>query len=519
MERNQILWVDDEIDVLKAHILFLEDKGYQVLTATNGEKAIEQLDNQPVNLILLDENMPGLSGMETLNRIKDKHPDVPVIMITKNEEEDFMDEAIGSKIDDYLIKPVNPNQILLAIKKTLDNQRLVHQKATTDYQMEFSKIGMQINESLEFNDWVDVYKKLVYWELELANASGEDMKEILETQKEEANNEFSRYIKNNYVDWFGSKSDKKPLLSPNLFKERIFPLLDEGHQVFVILLDNLRYDQWKTISSMLTQYLTLESEEIYCSILPTTTQYSRNSIFAGLMPYEIEQLNPDLWRFEDEDERMNQYEKDLLENQINRSGKNYKFNYHKIYNKKGEKYIYKQLSNLLNYQFNVIVYNFIDILSHARTNVEMIQELAENESAYRTLTSSWLQHSYLITLIKELAENNNLKVIITTDHGSIKVQNPLKIAGSRETTSNLRYKLFKKLSYDPKQVMEVKKADEAHLPERSKNYSYVFATRNDYFVYQNNYHQYVNYYKNTFQHGGISMEEMLIPFAVLNTKS
>ncbi len=514
-----ILWVDDEIDMLKAHVIFLQEKGYQVHTATNGEKAVEEVKNHPVDIILLDENMPGLSGMETLSRLKDIHPEIPVVIITKNEEEDLMDEAIGSKIDDFLLKPVNPRQILLSIKKNIDNQRLINRKTTSDYQSEFSKIGLQINESMHFNDWVEVYKKLVYWELELANARGVEMEEVLNMQKEEANNAFAKYIKKNYPGWFENDKANKPLMSPSIFQKKIFPLLEQGDKVFVIVVDNLRLDQWKLLSTVLNKQFSVEEEELFCSIIPTTTQYARNAMFAGLMPYEIEQLMPDFWINENQDENMNQFEQELLESQIARAGKKIKFNYNKVYNKKGEKYINKQFSNFMNYQLNVIVYNFIDILSHARTDVEMIKELAEDEPAYRTLTLSWFKHSYLYQFLQKLSEKENVKVVITTDHGSISVKDPIKISGDRETSTNLRYKASRRLNYNPKDVFEIKNPELVHLPRISLNHSFIFATGNDYFVYQNEYNQYANYYKNTFQHGGISMEEMLIPYVVLNPKS
>jgi hypothetical protein len=336
-------------------------------------------------------------------------------------------------------------------------------------------------------------------------------------QKEDANISFAKYIKNNYFKWFTPDVEYKPFLSPSLFKKRLFPLLEAGEKVFVIILDNLRYDQWRTLYALINQYLAMENEELYCSILPTTTQYARNSLFAGLMPYEIEKLNPNLWTHEEEGEGMNDSEKELLESQLNRYGMKTKFNYLKIYNKKGEKYVIKQYKNLLNNQLNVLVYNFIDILSHARTDVEMIKELAEDEPAYRSLTLSWFRYSYLFELIKKLSEEDDIKVIFTTDHGSIKVTHPVKITGDRETTTNLRYKASKSLRYDPKNIFEIKNVEKAHLPKRNMNYNYIFATNNDYFIYQNNYNKFVNYFRNTFQHGGISLEEMLIPYCIMNT--
>lgn len=515
MKKITILWVDDEIDILKSHILFLEEKGYSISTANNGEKAIEIVKKESIDLIFLDENMPGLSGLETLSQIKAIKSDIPVIMITKSEEEEIMEQAIGSQIADYLIKPVNPKQILLSIKKNIDNKRLISEKTSSDYQSEFGKIGIQISESMTFDDWKDIYKKLVYWELELDKSERREMEEVFRFQKSEANNAFAKYVKNNYYSWFDEKLDKKPLLSPNIFKNKVLPLIDNGEKVFYIFIDNLRFDQWRVIFSLLKGYYKLDQEELYYSILPTTTQYSRNAMFAGLMPFEIDKLNPDLWLNDEDEGGKNMNEEELLQKQFARYGKNIKFHYEKVFNKVHEKRLLKNISDLLTYQLNVIVFNFVDILSHARTDVDMIKELADDEAAYRSLTLSWFKHSSLYELLRQLSEEN-VKVIITTDHGSIKVTNPIKVIGDRETSSNLRFKAGKNLSYNVKDVFEIKDLQKAHLPVRNISYTYIFAINNDYFVYPNNYNHFVNYYKNTFQHGGISMEEMLIPLIVLS---
>ena len=514
MKKISILWVDDEIDMLTAHILFLREKGYDVYTATNGEKALEEVKKNNFDLIFLDENMPGMSGMQTLSGIKDIKPDIPIVMITKNEEEDVMDQAIGSKISDYLIKPVNPKQILLCIKKNIDNQRLVSEKVTADYQSEFSKIGIQISASMSFSEWCAIYKKLVHWELEIESSGNRQMEEILKYQKAEANNEFAKYIKNNYLQWFNDENKEKPLLSPMVFRNRIFPLLDTGKKVFVIFIDNLRYDQWRVFYSTIKNEWYLFSDELFCSILPTTTQYARNAMFAGLMPLEIDKINPGVWLFDEEEGGKNLNEEELLRKYMARYGKSYTLYFDKIFNKKGEKKILKNMKDLLQKQLNILVYNFVDMLSHARTSQDIIKELADDEPAYRALTLSWFRHSHLFDLLKILAEHD-VTVVVTTDHGSISVNNPVKIIGDRETSTNLRYKAGKSLNYNPKEVFEIRDLQKAHLPERNMAYTYIFSLNNDYFVYPNNYNHFVNYYKNTFQHGGVSLEEMLVPLAIL----
>jgi len=515
MKQLNLLWVDDEIDLLRPHILFLQEKGYRVDTATNGEDAIKLVLSSNFDLIFLDENMPGISGLETLSKIKSLNPGLPVVMITKSEEEDIMDEAIAGKIDDYLIKPVNPKQILLSIKKNIDMKRLVTEKTTSAYQAEFTRIGLLINTAYNFDEWVDIYKKLTYWELELEGSEAEDMAEVLKMQEADANSGFARFIKANYFSWFDRNDSDKPLLSPNILKQKIIPLLGKGEKICLLLIDNLRLDQWRTIFPIIEEYFRLESEDIYCCILPTATQYARNAMFAGLMPLEIEDIFPDLWISEEEEGGKNLMEEELLKKHFQRIGCDYRFSYNKINNSRDAKKLLDNKADLNNYDLNVVIFNFVDILSHARTEMAMIKELANDEPAYRSLTRSWFQHSNLKDFLKELSFMKH-KLVITTDHGAIRVSNPVRIIGDKKTSANLRYKQGKNLNYDPSQVFEVKKPSEIHLPKSNISSTYIFSYSYDFFVYPNNYNQFVNHYRNTFQHGGISMEEMLVPIAVLS---
>ena len=517
MKEITILWTDDEIDLLKPHILFLENKGYKVITATNGDDAVNLVKSQNFDLIFLDEHMPGLSGLETLNEIKTIFPNIPVVMITKSEEEDFMDEAIGSKIVDYLIKPVNPNQILLTIKKNVDHKRLITKKTTSAYQTEFSKIGIKINESNTISEWIEIYKNLIFWELELEKSNDQSMDEVMKLQKVEANNAFSKFIKSNYISWFEKENKAKPLLSPNIFKEKVFPLLNDKKKVILLLIDNLRLDQWKTISPDIGEYLQIDHEDLFCSILPTSTQYARNAMFAGLMPFEISEIYPELWLDDDVEGGKNLNEEELLKKQLVRLGIKDNFSYVKVNNLKAGKKVVENLPNYLQKDLVVIVYNFVDILSHARTEMEMIRELTDDESAYRSLTLSWFRHSPLFDLIKALSILS-YKVIITTDHGTIRVNNALKVVGDKKTSLNLRYKQGKNLNYNPKEVFEVKQPSLIHLPKTNVSSTYIFARNDDFFAYPNNFNYYVKYYKNTFQHGGISLEEMIIPVITLSPK-
>jgi CheY-like chemotaxis protein len=514
----KILWTDDEIDLLKPHILFLQEKGYAVLTASNGDEAIRLVQEQNFDLMFLDENMPGMSGLETLNVIKGLNPGLPVVMITKSEEEDIMDEAIGAKISDYLIKPVKPNQILLSIKKNIDTKRLVTRHTTSAYQSEFAQLRMLINTAYHFQDWAEIYRKLTYWDLELESSMDNGMQEIQKMQKAEANLGFSKFIKTHYYSWFEGRNKDIPLLSPDILKEKVIPLIRDGEKVCLIVIDNLRFDQWKILSPLIEEYYTVEAEEITCSILPTATQYARNAMFAGLMPMEIEQRYPDLWVDEEEEGGKNLKEKDLLELQIQRMGLALRIYYDKINHSRGGKKLVDHTSNLMNFDMAAIIFNFVDILSHARTEIEMIKELASDEPAYRSLTRSWFEHSHLYDFLKELSKLN-VKVVLTTDHGSIRVNNPVKVIGDRKTTPNLRYKQGKNLNYKPEDVFEIKNPNQIHLPKSHVSSSFIFAANNDFLVYPNNYNQFVNYYKNTFQHGGVSMEEMLVPLVILSPSS
>ena len=517
MRKINILWVDDEIDLLKPHILFLENKGYNVFTSNNGNEALDILKTNPFDIVFLDEQMPGISGIETLGFIKSAHPNIPVIMITKSEEEKIMEDAIGSNISDYLIKPVNPNQILLCLKKNLENKKLISEKTAFDYQQEFRGIGLKLSENLNTEQWIKIYKKLVYWELELEKSNDSGMIEVLKLQKEEANNAFSKFIEKNYFKWLHNMSDDIPIMSHTLVKKKLFPLLKTNKPVFFLVIDNFRYDQWKTFQPVLEEYFRVVKDEIYYSILPTTTQYARNALFAGLMPSEIEKKYPKYWVNETDNKGRNEYENELFSENLKRFGINIKHSYNKVTNLNVGKKLVDTLPNLLKNKLNIIVYNFIDMLSHARTEMEIIRELANDESAYRSLTFSWFEHSHLFQIIKFISENN-AELIITTDHGSIRTYYPVKVVGDKSTNTNLRYKIGKSLNYNKKEVFEVVNPDDAYLPKNFVSAKYIFAKKNNFFAYPNNYNYYVNYYKNTFQHGGISLEEMLIPIIHLKAK-
>ena len=515
MTTGHLLWVDDEIEMLRAHIIFLEKKGYDVTTVNNGNDAIEECRKRNFDLVLLDEMMPGITGLETLQQIKDISPSTPIVMVTKSEEENIMDQAIGQKIADYLIKPVNPSQILLALKKNIHKKQIVTEVTQTGYRKEFQDIAMRIMDCSTLDDWKDIYRRLVRWELELSSADS-DMTEMLQMQKEEANNSFAKFVRKNYLSWVAPGTTQRPLMSPDIFKKCVFPAVNNGEKVFLVVIDNFRYDQWRTLAQDIGEMFDV-NEDMYMSILPTATQYARNAIFSGLMPEQIEHMFPDLWVDEDEEEGKNINEEPLVRTQIERYRRHDTFSYHKINDSAAAERLVERLGELTKNDINVVVLNFIDMLSHARTESKMVRELANNESAYRSITLSWFRHSVVGELIKALAQTD-CTVILTTDHGSIRASKPIKIIGDRNTNTNLRYKLGKNLNCQSKEVFVVKNPHEAQLPAPNLSTSYVFATGNSFLAYPNNYNYYVSYYKDTFQHGGISMEEMLIPLVTLKKR-
>tara|TARA_R110002073_G_scaffold147575_1_gene300300 strand:- start:1469 stop:3019 length:1551 start_codon:yes stop_codon:yes gene_type:complete len=516
MSNINILWVDDEIDLLKPHILFLEKKNYNVTTCQSGTEAIEIIDDQNFDIVFLDENMPGLTGLETLAEIKEKRANIPVVMITKSEEEYIMEEAIGSKIADYLIKPVNPNQILLSLKKNLDHTRLVSEKTTSNYQQEFRKIAMDLSMVNTFDEWSSLYQKLIYWEMELENIDDPAMFEILESQKNEANSQFGKFIDKNYANWFGSSN--APTMSHNLFRERVVPELSKEQPTLFIVIDNLRYDQWKAFEPIIQTYYKKEYESPYYSILPTATQYARNAIFSGLMPSDMERLHPNYWKNDTDEGGKNLFENEFLQAQLKRLGLSHlKCEYTKITNLKSGKKLVENFKSKKENDLTVVVYNFVDMLSHSKTEMEVVKELASNDKAYRSLTVSWFKNSPLLEIIQQ-AQQMGFKLIITTDHGTINVKSPSKVIGDRDTSLNLRYKTGRSLTYENKDVYAATNPKDIHLPSLSMSSSFIFAKGDLFFAYPNNYNHYVSYYRNTYQHGGVSLEEVIIPFAVLNPR-
>src|SRR4051794_7119914 len=514
----KILWADDEIENLQSQRLFLESKGYEVQTFTNGFEAIDYVRDNAVDVVLLDESMPGITGLETLAKIKEVNPTVPIVMITKNETENLMDDAIGSQITDYLIKPVNPNQVLLSLKKIIDNRRLVAEKTTQQYQQQFRNLFMALNSNPDYNEWMDIYKKLIYWELEMEKSDSPEMQEVFQTQKQEANTEFYKFISKNYTSWINSRNGNVPIMSNTLFKQKVLPVVEKGTPTFFIIIDNLRLDQWKAIQPIFAESFRIIEEDTFYSILPTATQYSRNAILAGTLPLEIERQFPQLWKNDDEEGGKNMHEEDFFKGQLRKlKREDIKCSYTKVIHYNDGQQLVTNIHNLLNNDLNVIIYNFVDMLSHARTEMEVLKELASDEVSYRSITRSWFEHSALHQALKRIADKK-INIVLATDHGSVRVKTPYKVIGDKQTTTNLRYKHGRNLNYEAKDVLSFRDPREAGLPVPSVNSSYIFAKEDGFLCYPNNYNYYVNYYRNTFQHGGVSLEEMIVPVVKMTSK-
>jgi len=517
MTSIKILWVDDEIELLKSHFLFLEQRGYQTTPCNNGQDALSLIKKNSFDVVLLDENMPGLSGLDTLNELKIILPNLPVIMITKNEEEQIMEEAIGAKISDYLIKPVNPHQILLALKKLFQHKNLIAEKTISNYQQEFRKISLELNEIETAKDWTAFYLKMTYWEMELQTLEDNGMLEIFEEQMKEANHLFSKFIAQNYKNWM--MNDEGPTMSHQLFKERLFPEILPGTKdtTLLLVIDNLRYDQWKMIAPVIENYYVAKEETTYFSLLPTATHYCRNALFSGLTPLEMKEKHPDLWVNENEEGGKNLKESEFLQAQLTRLNKDIPFSYVKVTNLKAGKELHKYLQNYSKDRLLVVVYNFVDMISHAKTEMDIIKELAPDNKAFRSLTLSWFENSPLLDIIQK-SQKLGFKLAITTDHGTINVDQATEIISTKDAGTNLRYKTGRNVSHNSKDIIEVANPKEFMLPAEHLNSKFIFAKGSQYFVFQNNFNHFATHFRNTFQHGGVSMEEMIVPFVVMTPR-
>ncbi|HMN48803.1 MAG TPA: response regulator [Ignavibacteriaceae bacterium] len=522
MIRKKILWVDDEIELLRSHVIFLSEKGYEVDTVTNGTDAVSAVKEKDYDLIFLDEMMAGMGGLETLAQIKNLYPSIPVVMVTKSEEETLMNEAIGGKISDYLTKPVNPSQVLLVCKKILEGKKISGQYAAKDYLVDFNQITQALMSDLDFTDWINLYTKLVNWSIELDQHREIGLEQSLIEQFKEANKEFSKFVEKNYRDWIADQANKDvPNLTPQIAEKYVLNhLKDDSKSVFFFVLDCLRLDQWLVMEKHIADLFKIE-KDYYYSILPTATPYSRNALFAGLYPSEIEKYYPDLWSSGNDDENsMNKYEKELFQNLLNRKRIKLKndLKYIKIIDPEVGRNFEQNIHSYSNTQLTAVVVNFLDMIAHGRSDSDILKEIAPDEAAYRSLTNSWFTHSSLLNIFRTLSKMKNIKIVITTDHGSIRSLRGAKVLGDREASTNLRFKYGRNLKVDDKHALFVKNSQDYKLPRRGVTINYIIAKEDYYFVYPTDYHKFLTHYKDTFQHGGISMEEMILPIITMEPK-
>ncbi|HWP83108.1 MAG TPA: response regulator [Bacteroidota bacterium] len=519
--KKRILWVDDEIDLLRPHVRLLEEKGYAVETASNGEDAVELVKGKPYDLVFLDEMMPGMGGLKTLAAIKDAVPTLPVVMVTKNEAESLMEQAIGSKISDYLTKPVNPSQILLACKKILESHKIAGEYVSRDYAKEFQEIATTLMRTPDHNGWVDLYLKVTSWDLELDEHPELGLRRTLVDQKRECNVEFGKFIEKNYQGWISSSADGRPTLSTEVVERFVIPELDSPGPVFLFVIDCLRLDQWMVMERVLSPLFSME-KQFYYSILPTATPYARNAIFSGLFPLEIEQRFPEIWQSgEDDESSRNRNEHQLLDKLLERKKILLKpeSKYVKILDPEFGKQVENTILSYLKSKLTAVVVNFVDMLAHGRSDSPLLKEIAPDEAAYRSLTASWFQHSSLLNMFRTLSQQKNVTIIVTTDHGSVRCLRGSKVIGDREASTNLRYKFGRNLKVDERQALFIKQPADFKLPRRSVTTNYIIAKEDYFFVYPTDYHKYLNQYRDSFQHGGMSMEEIILPLVILKSKA
>jgi len=517
--KGRILWVDDEIELLRPHIRYLAERGYKVDTATNGEDAIEMVRDSGFDLVFLDEMMAGMGGLRTLGEIKELRPSLPVIMITKNEAESLMEEAIGEKISDYLTKPVNPSQVLMACKKILERKKITSAAVSRDYIQEFNRISATVQGDPDHDDWINLYTRLVGWSLELDDHPELGLKQTLHDQFRECNLAFGKYVERRYRDWV-EQSTGRPALSLEVVDRFVLPELQSGKSVILFVIDCLRLDQWIIMERVLQEFYSI-SKQYYFSILPTATPYSRNAIFSGSWPCDLEARFPELWeKNEDDESSRNKFEREFLENLLERRKVTLKpeLKYVKILDPEFGRSVENSILSYTKSKLTTIVVNFVDMLAHGRSDSSLLKEIAPEESAYRSLTRSWFMYSSLLGMLRTLSRTRNTTVLITTDHGSIRSLRGTKVLGDREASTNLRYKFGRNLKCEDKAAIYVKNPLDFKLPKRGVAMNYIVAKEDFYFVYPTDYHKYLNQYRDSFQHGGVSMEEMILPVARLEPR-
>ena len=520
MENARILWVDDEIDSLKPHCLFLEARGMVVTTSNNAADALQRVLDERFDAVLLDEHMPGGGGLELLPKIKAARPSLPVVMITKSEEDGVMQEAIGSQISDYLLKPVHPRQVLTSLTKLISGGKLAAAQTETQYQQTFRELSVQVNDARSWEDWTGVHRALCHWEMALEKTGNEAFSQLLQTQRDEANALFAKFVERNYLDWMANEAGA-PLQAHRFLKRILFPALTQGQRVLLLVLDNLRWDQWKVLQPLLEAEGHVREEGFHASLLPTATQYARNALFAGMTPLGISKRFPEYWvedRAETESGR-NNFEEALLGAQLQTHGLGQiDWAYAKLTHAGSERKFAGQWPNLKKKQLVALVVNFIDMLSHAKAEQSIVRDLASDDAGYRALTKTWWERSPLREVVDQ-ALASGMEVLVTTDHGTVLVKEPVKLTGERDLTTNLRFKQGRGVQVNLKEAVVFDTPEKMGLPNRALGEKVYFARGSDFFAYPNQYNYYVQHFRNTYQHGGVSLEEMAVPYAWLTRKS
>ncbi|MFN2397687.1 MAG: response regulator [Gemmatimonadaceae bacterium] len=512
-----ILWVDDEADLLESHRLFLRDRGYEVDSATNAEDAVEMLRSRPYGLVLLDEQMPGKRGLEAYRDIRELDASMPIVMVTKSEEDSTLREAIGAAVKDYLVKPVNPRQVLSVVMRIFDGERIRQQAVARRFVERFRAMELERERTLDWRGWISRYSELTDWDLELAEAGERSLLESLRGLYPQLRREFADFMRKAYPAWLRSLEGDRPALSIDVVGEFLLPVLQREKAGLFIVIDCLRLDQWRILQPLITPMFDVETTH-YFSILPTATPYARNSLFSGLFPCEIAARFPDWWEDRSED-TLNAHERELLEAHLTELRGHTPVRYEKISSSLDSDELERRVSSAIGADgVSAFVFNFVDLLTHGRSESAILYEVARDEIALRQITRQWFERSVLLNVLKEAARRG-ISAIVTSDHGSIHCQTPATVFAKRDATANLRYKFGEDLRAErPDHALLFTSSDDLKLPRRGLGANTLLATGDTFFVYPTKLREYQARYRGSFLHGGVTPEEVILPVALLTPK-
>lgn len=523
MGKRRILWIDDEINSFGSLVNLLEDD-YEVVTAASGADGLEQFDAATFDLVILDEQMPGMDGIQVLRELKERKQSIPVIMLTQSEDNKMAKAAVGLGIDEFKSKPAKAIDLMTSIQRLLDQKAMMTDQMRQACNSLYMRVTGGIGDCRTFADWAELYRQIVEKEVAAEEMSASDIAELYAQIRKEADAAFSKFVMANYENWFSAKpSDTKPdVFSHQILSKVVKPLLAAGEKVALVVIDNFRLDQWVLFQKFLEPEYNINTD-LYCSILPTATQFSRNAIFAGKMPQLIKKETPQYWLdYAEKEESLNGSERELLSFYFSRQWPNKKCSYYKVGlgENSGENYLEK-FGGYKDNDLNAVVFSFVDALSHTASVSSVNRKLLGTDASYRSVTLSWLKHDVIKPILDKMAANG-YKIILTTDHGTIKAAKPVDVTGTGDINSNMRYKLDKNIVIKDKatlkKVLDIGKPANVGLPTRNPSDRFIFATNDDFFVYPNNRNDFVNQFQGSFQHGGISLEEMVLPLVTLTKK-